>query len=591
MHVYSRAIPSVLFVIAFLPAIMLPASSLTGCKSSDTQQATTASAPPTNTYTQDDTHTVHARNGVVVSVSGPASDVGLDVLRRGGNAVDAAVATAIALNVTYPLAGNIGGGGFMLVHPAPGGGEPVAIDYRETAPAAATPTMFAKGESQYTHKASATPGTVRGLESAHRRFGSVPWADLIRPAIALARDGFAIDKNLADSMNVTLAASPELAEFQRVFRKPGGAPWQPGDRLVQPDLARTLQILAEHGPDGFYKGPIAKALVDEMVRGKGLITAADLAAYRAIERKPLVARFRDTYDVYVPPPPSSGGAVLVEELNMLAGFDLKSWGRWSPTTLHVLAEVMRRANVDRARYLGDPAFAELPAKLTDPAYARDLAATIDLRHATPSETLASDIRLTPEGPSTTQFSVIDRQGMAVSTTYTLERRWGSRIVVKDMGFILNNDMFAFNHFPGVTDTKGTIGTPPNTIAPGKRPLSSMTPTIVAKDGCVKVVTGSPGSRAIPHTVLCVLLNLLEFDMPPREAVDSPLISHQWFPDQITFEAPDRFPEAMKVLEKIGHKIVRSGPLPQGDAHTIWVAGPNQYVGVADRRISGKASGY
>ena len=537
-------------------------------------------------------HYVECRNGVVVSVSGPASDVGLSVLKAGGNAVDAAVATAFALQSTYPLAGNIGGGGFMLIHPAPGKGDPVVVDYRECAPAASAPTMYTREESQFTHRAVAVPGTVRGMELARRRFGTMTWAQLIRPAVELARDGFVVDGPLAKSANETLAAAPEFAELQRVYGKPGGGPWNAGDRMIQPDLARTLQTLADGGPDAFYTGDIAAALLAEMARGKGLITAADLATYRAIGRTPLRTRYRGGYDVYVPPPPSSGGTCLLEELNILNNFDLVASGRWSVRTIHVMVEAMRRANYDRARYLGDPAFVEVPRKLLSPPYGRQLAATIDPTKATRSEALSADIALSPEGQSTTHFSVIDRDGTAVANTYTLERRWGSRIVVKGMGFILNNDMRAFNLFPGVTDTKGNVGTAPNTIAPGKRPLSSMTPTVVAKDGRVVLVTGTSGSRAIPHTVLNIMVSALDFRVPIREAVDSPRFTQEWFPDHISWEASERYPEAADGLRKLGHTIVPPSPLPfQGDAHTIWVAGPNQYVGVADDRINGKASGF
>jgi gamma-glutamyltranspeptidase / glutathione hydrolase len=535
---------------------------------------------------------VECRNGVVVTVSPQASDVGVSVLKRGGNAVDAAIATAFALAVTYPAAGNIGGGGFMLVHPAPGEGEPVAFVYRETAPAAAFATMFNKDDTQYMAKSVAVPGTIRGFAQAHRRFGTLPWSELLKPAIALARDGFPIDQSLAELLNTYLTAKPQFAEFQRVFGKPGGGTWSPGDRLVQPDLARTLQLLADKGPDAFYQGPIADAIVAEMVRGKGLITAADLAAYRAAECKPWTARYRGMYDVYVPPPPSAG-VCLLEELNMLETFDLKAWDRWSPTTLHVMAETMRRANCDRARYLGDPAFVQVPDKLTTPEYGRQLAKSIDLQKATRSIELAGDMPLSQEGQDTTHISVIDRRGMAVANTYTLERLWGSRIVVKDMGFLLNNNMFGFNLFPGKTDTRGTIGTAPNVIAPGKRPVSSQTPTIVAKDGRVKFVSGSPGTRAIPNTIACLLVNVLDYQMPVQAAIEAPRLTHEWFPDQLTFEAPERYPDVMKALNQMGHTVVRYGPRPQGDCQTIWVEGPNRYLGVADRRRStaATAAGY
>jgi gamma-glutamyltranspeptidase/glutathione hydrolase len=562
-----------------------------GCTRSGAGTQTGPLSPP-GKYSS---NSIECHNGVVVSVSGPASDAGLSILKQGGNAVDAAVATAFALVASYPPAGNLGGGGFMLVHPAFGKGDPVVFDYRETAPAAAFPTMFTKNDTQYVHKAVAVPGTVRGLAMAHKRFGTLPWSQLLLPAIALARDGFVVDRNLADLLNTYLNDPNTVGhdEFKRVFGKPGGGAWAAGDILIQPDLARTLQKLADLGPDIFYKGIIADEILAEMARGKGLITAEDLADYQAIERKPLHTRYRDKYDVYVPPPPSSGGICLLEELNMLDVFDVKAWGRWSPTTLHVMAEAMRRANYDRARYLGDPAFVHIPGNLTSFEYGRRLAETIDLHKATRSKDLSADIPVSQEGQDTTHFSIIDRNGMAVANTYTLERLWGSRIVVKNMGFLLNNNMFGFNLFPGHTDTKGNLGTAPNTIAPGKRPLSSQTPTIVTENGRVKLITGTPGTQGIPGTILCIMVNSFDFEMPIQTAVEMPRLSHQWFPDQITFEAPERFPEVMKSLKELGHTVVRTGPRPQGDAHTIWVTAPNTYVGVADSRRSDKsaASGY
>ena len=562
-----------------LPVLLL--LSVQGCAR---PKAETETGPlkPTGKYS---CVSVEGRNGMVVSVSGPATEVGVSILKQGGNAVDAAIATAFALAVTYPQAGNVGGGGFMLVHPAPGEGDPVAFVYRESAPAAARPGMFTKEDSQYSHKAVATPGTVRGMALAHRRFGTLPWPRLLAPAVALARDGFIIDKNLVASLNEILANAAGVAEFQRVFGRPGGGSWKRGDRLRQPDLARTLQLLADRGPDAFYQGPIADEIVVEMVRGDGLITAEDLANYQALERKPLTTRYRGTYDVYVPPPPSAGGVCLLEELNILEVFDLKAWGRWSPELLHVMAEAMRRANYDRARYLGDPAFVQIPGWLTTPEYGRRLAGTIDLHKAGRSELLPVGGPSSREEQSTTHFSIIDRRGMAVANTFTLERLWGSRIVVKNMGFLLNNNMFGFNLFPGVTDTSGIA----NTIAPGKRMLSSQTPTIVARDGRVKMVTGSPGTRAIPNTLLCLLVSVLDFEMPLDAAVESPRLSHEWMPDQISFEAPERYPELVKSLSALGHTVVRTGPRPQGGAHTIWVTEPNRYVGVADPRRSDKAS--
>jgi gamma-glutamyltranspeptidase / glutathione hydrolase len=510
--------------------------------------------------------------------------------------VDAAVATAFALTVTFPAAGNIGGGGFMLVHPAPGQGDPVAFIYREAAPAAATPTMFTEKDTQYSHKAVAVPGTVRGLAAAHRRFGTLPWSQLLQPAIRLATEGFPINASLTDLLSTYLADAntANKTEFKRVFGKPGGGLWAPGDRLVQPDLAKTLRLLADQGPDAFYTGPIAAGIVAEMARDShSLITAKDLADYRAIECKALTTRYRGKYDVYVPPPPSGGGTTLLEELNIIENFDLTVWGRWSPTTLHVMAETMRRATYDRVRYLGDPAFVSIPDKLMNPEYGRQLAKTIDLMRATRSKHLDSDIPETPEGADTTQFSIIDKQGMAVANTYTLERLWGSRIVVKGMGFLLNNNMFGFNLFPNEMDPKNADGLNPNAVVPGKRPLSSQTPTIVAQNGHVRLITGSPGSRSIPNTVLSLIINVFDFNMPIEKAVAFPRFSNEWMPDQINFETPELYPDMVKALTAIGHTIVRKEPRPQGDAHSIFVKGPNDYIGAADtrRNLQARATGY
>jgi gamma-glutamyltranspeptidase/glutathione hydrolase len=527
------------------------------------------------------------RGGVVVSVSEPASIVGRSILQQEGNAVDAAVATAFALAVTHPAAGNIGGGGFMLVHPP--AGKPVVIDYRETAPASAHPTMFKKGDSVSSPRVVGVPGTVRGLALAHQKFGKLPWKTVLSPAIALAADGFTLDAHHADSLNRILASAGSFAELQRVYGRKDGKPWSSGDRLVQPDLAHTLRRLAVDGPDAFYRGPIAELIVAEMKTGGGLITSADLSAYQAVEREPIRGSYRG-HDVYAPPPPSSGGTCLVEMLNILETFDLKKHGRPSPEALHLTIEAMRRAYCDRALHLGDPAFTKIPPYLTTREYARKLAAQIDPAKATPSAALAPDLLLRPEGDSTTHFSIIDRAGMAVANTYTLEHSYGSRIVVKGAGFLLNNELTDFNWQPGVTTRSGVIGTAPNLIAPGKRMLSSQTPTIVAKNGKVVLITGSPGSRTIINTVLCVVLNVVEFGLPVQDAVDAPRMHHQWFPDEVRLERIDERREAAARLRALGHRL---GASPrQGDAHTIWVnAATGGYVGAADRRLSGAAAGY
>jgi gamma-glutamyltranspeptidase/glutathione hydrolase len=514
--------------------------------------------------------------------------VGRDILLRGGNAVDAAVATAFALAVTYPAAGNLGGGGFMLIYPG-GKAEPVVIDYREAAPAQAGPTTYTRQDSWYSARAVGVPGTVRGLATAHHRFGKLPWKEVVLPAVRLAEEGFIIDAALASSLNWVVDNSPDFPELRRVLGKENGASeWQPGDRLVQKELGQTLRRIAEQGPDAFYTGEIASQIVAEMKRGGGLISRADLAGYQARERRPIHGTYRG-HDVYAPPPPSSGGICLVEMLNVLENFDLRQQGRWSPQTLHLLIETMRRAYCDRARYLGDADFVAIPAHLTSKDYARQLARSIDPHKATRSEDLCRDIPLRPEGDSTTHFSVIDGGGMAVSNTYTLERSYGSRLMVRGAGFLLNNEMIDFNWFPGVTDRHGLIGTRPNQIAPGKRMLSSQTPTIVARDGKVVLITGSPGSRTIINTVLCVIINVIDFDMDIRSAVDAPRLHHAWFPDEVRFEGVGQYPEAVARLRAMGHKVVRTR---QGDAHSIWVdPRTGAYVGAPDRRIDGRAAGF
>jgi gamma-glutamyltranspeptidase / glutathione hydrolase len=527
--------------------------------------------------------------GMVVAVSPLGADVGREILEKGGNAVDAAVATAFAMAVTYPAAGNIGGGGFMVIHPAHGHGDPVVIDYREKAPLAASSTMFKKDDSWYSHRAVGVPGTVAGLALAHQRFGRLPWKVVVQPAVRLAEEGFVLTGQMAGSLNYVVSYAREYPETRRCFGKDGGkADWQTGDLFVQKDLGHTLRLIMEDGPEAFYKGPIADLVVREMERGKGLITTKDLASYQAKQRQPIHGTYRG-YDIYGPPPPSSGGICLVEMLNILENFDLPKMDRWSPDTLHLIIETMRRAYCDRARHLGDQDFVKIPEHLTSKEYARKLAQSINRNKATRSEDLARDIPLSKEGDSTTHFSVIDADGMAVANTYTLERSFGSGITVKGAGFLLNNEMIDFNWVPGMTTRDGAIGTEPNQIAPGKRMLSSQTPTIVARDGKVVLITGSPGSRTIINTSLQVVINVLDFKMTPRDAVDAPRLHHPWFPDLVRFEGMGQYPEAMKKLEAMGHSVAGTR---QGDAHTIWVdPKTGRYVGAEDQRIDGKVSGF
>ena len=519
---------------------------------------------------------VVSRSGLVISSSALASDVGASILRKGGNAVDAAVATAFALAVTYPGAGNIGGGGFMVVRLK--NGTATTIDYRERAPLGSTPGMYLDKDGKIDRSLTATgylapgvPGTVRGLALAHRKFGKLPWREVVLPAAQLAARGFPLDSGLALSLNreVSQAMKPYAASVA-AYGKSNGGTWQAGDTIILADLGRTLNAIAARGADVFYTGWVADSIAAEMQRNGGLITKADLAAYRAKERKPIRGSYHG-YDIVTMPPPSSGGVAMVEMLNILSRFDLKKQGRWSPETLHLMIESMRRAYVDRARFLGDPDFVKMPlSRLTSARYAATLASQIDLTKATSSVELGKDI-VTPtsvatESDETTQFSVVDKDGNAVSNTFTLEGGYGSHVVVRGAGFLLNNEMGDFNKKPGETNVQGDIGTPANRIAPGKRMLSSMSPTIVTRNGRLFMVTGSPGGRTIINTVTEVVLNATGFNMNAREAVDAPRLHHQWLPDVATFER-DAVPDStLTRLRAMGHTVEQRGR--QGDAHTI-----------------------
>lgn len=529
--------------------------------------------------------------GMVVSESAYASRVGRDVLARGGNAVDAAIATAFALAVTWPEAGNIGGGGFMLIRPADGS-DPVCIDYREIAPLAAKVDTFDFDDSRHSRKIVGVPGTLRGLELAHRRHGSLPWASLVAPAARLAAEGFSVDAFLARSANRVLAATdgdPDFAELHRVYGKPDQSAWGVGDVMTLPDLARTLRQIAAEGPDAFYTGPIAELLLREMAKRGGLIRGEDLRSYRAKARAPIIGTFNGC-TVLGAPPPSSGGIALVQALNLVEALRL-STDKDNAQTLHLLAEVSRRVFVDRAKHLGDPDFVTIPAHLTSKDYARELAKGIDARVATDSVALASEIPLADESADTTHFSVVDKDGMAVSNTYTIESSWGSRIVVPGAGFLLNNEMGDFNWVRGHTDKKGRIGTASNLIEPGKRMLSSQCPVIVCKDNRPLLVTGSPGGRTIINTVFNVVLNLTHFDMPAPLAVQAKRFHHQWLPDTLYLEDAAEPPFALvrEELEARGHKITNR--VSQGSAHSIWVdPQTGSLVGVADYRRGGRPAG-
>ncbi|MEO6596545.1 MAG: gamma-glutamyltransferase [Planctomycetota bacterium] len=536
---------------------------------------------------------VPSTTGLVVSTSGIASDIGAAVLHAGGNAVDAAIATAFALAVTHPSAGNIGGGGFMVVVPREG--EPTTFDYREKAPLLATPTMYLDSKGDIDGKltaagwlAAGVPGTVRGMDLVHRRFGSKPWRDLVLPAAELAERGFALPAGLARSLNAQIDGS--MARFPAsvaAYGKPGGGKWQAGDNLVLTDLGRTLRLIATEGADVFYKGAIAEQIVADMAKNGGIVSKADLSAYEAVERAPVVATFRG-YEVLSMPPPSSGGVAIVQALNILECFELPVADRFSASTLHLIIEAKRRAYLDRARHLGDPDFVEVPvARLTSKEYAVELAAGIDRDKASSSAVLGADIltgTVRDERDETTHFSVIDKNGMAVANTYTLEGGFGSHVVVAGAGFLLNNEMGDFNRKPGLTDVRGTIGTKANVIAPGKRMLSSMTPTIVRKDGRVVLVTGSPGGRTIINTVLDVVLNVTAYGMNARQAVDAGRMHHAWMPDSVNFETATVAEAEVVKLRAMGHDVSQRGR--QGDAHSILVdLATDTAWGANDRRSS------
>ena len=550
---------------------------------------------PSRTVMVGQDEAVSSKDGLVVCTSAPACDVGAAVLARGGTAVDAAVATGFALAVTLPSAGNIGGGGFMVVRTA--SGDVTSFDYREKAPLKATRTMYMRDGkvvpalTSAGHLAPGVPGSVRGMALAHRKFGKLPWKDLVMPAVRLADEGFVVSPALARGLNSQLSgAMGRFPASVAAYGKPGGGTWAGGDRLVLKDLAKTLRAIAEDGPDAFYKGWIADRVAEDMAANGGIITKEDLAAYEAKERAPVRGTFRG-YDVVSMAPPSSGGVALIEMLNMIEAFDLKAKGFTSPEAKHVQIEAMRRAYLDRARYLGDPDFVDVPiAKLLSKDHARAVAATIDPARASSSVELGRDIVTTPahEPDETTHFSVIDRTGMAVSNTTTLEGSYGSRVVVKGAGFLLNNEMGDFNKNPGKTLPDGTIGTAANLIDPGKRMLSSMTPTIVSKDGKVVLITGSPGGRTIINTVFGVVLAVTEFGMSVREAVDAPRMHHQWLPDSVNIEKRGATDELVKKLTAMGHKV--SVVNAQGDANSIAVDAQGTAWGAADRRSpDGKAS--
>jgi len=526
---------------------------------------------------------VRSAHGMVVSETVPASEVGAAVLAAGGNAVDAAIATGMALAVTHPAAGNIGGGGFMVIRFADG--TSTAIDFREKAPLAAYPEMFVGEDGEYSrqihhnsHLAVGVPGTVAGFWKAHALYGSSGWSNLVHPSVMLASDGFTVTEQLAESLSRFVAQRSDYAATVAAFSNDGGS-FEPGETFRQPDLARTLERIRDGGRDGFYAGETARLLAEEMRRNGGLITEEDLARYQPRERAPVRGTYRG-FDIISMAPPSSGGIAMVEMLNLLEGFDLQAMGHNSAAYVHHLAEAMRIAFQDRAHFVGDMDFVDVPRhRLTSKAYADSRRGEMPTAHA--GESAPSDITEPYESMETTHYSVVDADGMAVSVTYTLEYGYGSGITVPGAGFLLNNEMGDFNGRPGLTDERGLIGTPANVARPEKRMLSSMTPSILAKDGKLVAVIGSPGGRTIINTVLQVALNVMEFDMNIQEAVNAARVHHQWLPDQLSVESIGFSDEVVSELESMGHIISRGR---QGLAHSIGIDRvTGERLGAPDKR--------
>ena len=532
-----------------------------------------------------------AHNGMVVAQESRAARIGVEILDRGGNAVDAAVAVGFAMAVTYPRAGNIGGGGFMVIHLAKG--VDTAIDYRETAPAAATPTMFLDAQGNADPKMSrdsglavGVPGTVAGLAMAEQKYGSGRFtlADLIAPATRLAQQGFPVEDDLADSLPQSrerLARWPSTMSI--LFN--GDQPLHEGDRLIQPDLADTLRGIAKDGPDAFYKGSVAADIVRAVKGAGGIMTADDFANYRAVERPVVRGTYRG-YDIVSMPPPSSGGVHLIEMLNILEGYDLAKMPR--EEALHDEVEAMKRAYADRAVYMGDPKTVKMPiAGLISKPYAASLRSSIGPR-ATPAADIHAGKPPDVEGKNTTHFSVIDRDGNAVSNTYTLNFNYGLGLIADGTGVMLNNELDDFTAKPGTANAYGLVGFAANLPGPGKKPLSSMTPTIVLKDGKPVLITGTPGGSRIITTVLQVIVNAIDFGMPIDKAVQAPRLHNQWQPDEVTVE-PGFPADMIAALKARGHTVVPS--LARTSANSIEVT-PRGYVGAADSRSRGAlAAGY
>lgn len=540
-------------------------------------------------------HPMPGSQGMVATSHPDATRVALDVLENGGNAVDAAVTAGFALAVTQPRSGNIGGGGFMLY--APGDGGPVqAIDYRETAPASATRTMFQDNEgnvvperSRFSHLASGVPGTVAGFALALEKYGTISLKEALAPAIGLARDGFKVPHRFTEGLEQARdRLEPWPATRTTFYRDDGSAP-QPGELFRQPELAATLQRISDHGIADFYEGETARLIVEEMKRGEGLITLEDLASYQAVIREPVQGRYRG-HEIFSMSPPSSGGVHIVQILNILEGYPIGDLGPNSARTIHLMAEAMKRAYADRSEYLGDTDYVDVPLSgITSKGYSEELRNGIHPDQATPSEQIAPGKPMPYESNETTHFSIVDQWGNAVSNTYTINFSYGSGITVTGAGFLLNNEMDDFSAKPGVPNAYGLIGGEANRIEPGKRMLSSMSPTIVRQDGRNVLVTGSPGGSRIITTTLQVIMNVIDHGMNIQSAVSAPRIHHQWLPDEIRIEQGIS-PDTVNLLEAMGHTVETRSAM--GAIQSIHIDAEGRLWGAADpRRSTSTARGY
>jgi len=543
---------------------------------------------------------VRAKHGIVASTNEVASRVGVDVLKRGGNAVDAAIAVAFALAVTHPAAGNLGGGGFMMIRLK--NGKSTAIDYREMAPAAASRNVYLdqqgnviKGEGGplVGYRAAGVPGTVRGMELALKNYGSgkLSWAQLVEPARRLAANGFSVTYSLARSLRGNDEYLSQYSETKRIYLNDGKF-YNEGDLFRQPDLAATFARLQKGGPNEFYQGETARLIIADMKRNNGLMTMADLRGYVAKQREPLRGNYRG-YEVISMPPPSSGGAVLIEMLNILEGYDLKKMESASSERYHLMAEAMRRAFADRAEFMGDSDFVKVPvAGLIDKAYAAKLRSTIKAERASTSVEVRAGKPVGHESEETTHFTVVDAEGNAVANTYTLNNSYGSAAVARGTGIILNDEMDDFAAKPGTANMYGLIQGERNAVAPQKRPLSAMTPTIVLRqDGSLWFTVGSPGGPTIINTVLCVITNVIDYGMNIQQAIDAPRIHHQWLPDEFEFEPYGLSGDTQRALSARGHKLDK--PRYLGDAEGIMIEEKTGVrLGATDpRRSDGLAVGY